>query len=439
MSTSGSLTLRILVALFVPNLAFLAIHYAARSLPVQPIRNRIAIAFQGGDLQADPRTLVALDRLRGVEPFGDANALRMAIHRGPSPWRDALAPRMLKPADGVARHPAAELHGDVFGDILFDPHSGYSHRYWHGAVAVTSFLISALPVPQARMVLETAGYFLFLLMPLVACRVSPRLVVVLGVISGFGVWFSGPPFYGQSYAYAPAFLWSQAAAPLVVAFGRTARSPAGVVPLGLVLGAVAAFLEPMSGAFVLAGSLAFLAHYFSLRESLPGPAAFRLAALLLAALLAGVFASVLFKQSVAALVFGFQDTFGTFGMELRWRMGLTGQEVTLPHVARTVWASSIYLTFGSVPLARFLSLATAAALATGSLMALLDLARHPRERLFDYLTLLAPVVLLPAWYVLLPSHTAIHAWITVRLLYLPLALSWVLLALSARAVIGKSS
>jgi hypothetical protein len=42
-------------------------------------------------------------------------------------------------------------------------------------------------------------------------------------------------------------------------------------------------------------------------------------------------------------------------------------------------------------------------------------------------------VMFLVWYTVLPSHNVIHAWITVRLLYIPFALSWVLLWLSVQA------
>jgi len=55
------------------------------------------------------------------------------------------------------------------------------------------------------------------------------------------------------------------------------------------------------------------------------------------------------------------------------------------------------------------------------------------DRFFDYIAVLVCMVMFLVWYIVLPSHTVIHAWITVRLLYIPFALSWVLLWLSVQA------
>ena len=428
----------IVLAIVIPNLTFLGVHYAARSLPVQPITDRVALALNRGDILTDTKTFVYLDSTRGDEPWGDANTLRMAIYRGPSKWKDALAPRLLKPADGIERHPAAELSGAVFRTIAFDPQSGYYHRYWHGNVAIASFLLTVFDVRQARLVLMNSSYFLFMMIPLLAYAHARRLGIILGVICGFGIWFASLPYHGQTFAYAPAFIWSQFVVLPVLWFQRAAGPDRSVIPLGLILGAIAAFVEPMSGAFVLTGCLLFLSLYFSVPDSDRGRVAFEKSARGLAAFLAGLFCSLLFKQITVAPFFGWGQTFGAFIAELIWRIGLTGEKVTYFRLVETVGANLIYLTFGSFLLMKVLVFTSGGAFLIGSTLTAIDIARNKQnEYLFDYIAVLVSITLVAGWYFILPSHNVIHAWITVRLLYLPCALSWVLLWLSAQALLTR--
>lgn len=432
----GGLGVQVLLALVIPNLAFLGVHYAARSLPVEPIQDRIAIAIGRGDILTDPKTFDALylDSARGVEPWGDANCLRAAIYRGPSKWKDALAPRFLEPADGVERHPAEELGGAVLGTLVFDPQSGYYHRYWHGNVAITAFLLSVFDVRQARLTLMTASNFLFMLIPLLAYARSKSLGIVLGVICGFGIWFSGSPYHGQTFAYAPAFIWSQFVVLPVLWFRRAVLPDESFVLLGLVSGAIAAFVEPMSGAFVLGGCLFFLTLYFSQTETGRRREAFGTAATALAAFLGGVLCSFLFKQTIAALFFGWDQTFGVLLTKLWSRMGLTGERVTALQVVGALSNNSSFLTFGSPWLRKLLVRGSVAAFLAGSIFMAIDMRRNKwSDRFFDYIAVLGCMVMILVWYTVLPSHTVIHAWITVRLLYMPFALSWVLLWLSVQA------
>jgi hypothetical protein len=427
---------QVLMALVIPNVAFLGVHYAARSLPVEPIRDHIAIAIGRGDILTDPKTfdILYLDSARGVEPWGDANCLRAAIYRGPSKWKDALAPRFLEPADGVGRHPAEDLGGAMLGTLAFDPQSGYYHRYWHGNVAITAFLLSVFDVRQARLTLMNASYFLFMLIPLLAYAHSKTLGIVLGVISGFGICFSGLPYHGQTFAYAPAFIWSQFAVLPVLWLRRTVAPDESFVLLGLILGAIAAFVEPMSGAFVMGGCLFFLTIYFSQTETGHRQEAFRSAATALAAFLAGVICSFLFKQTITALFFGWDQTFGVLLTKLWSRMGLTGERVTTLQVVGALSNNSIYLTFGSPWLRKLLVRGSGAAFLAGSILIAVDMRRNKwSDRFFDYIAVLGCMVMILVWYTVLPSHTVIHAWITVRLLYIPFAVSWVLLWLSVQA------
>ncbi len=423
----------VLLAIFVPNATFFAAHYAARCLPVEIIRSRIALALMRGDILTDTSKFVFLDSTRGVEPWGDANTLRMAIYRGPSKWKDSLAPRLLAPVDGIVRHPAQELQGAIDNNLRFDPNSGYYHRYWHGNVVVTAFLLMAGDLRQVRLWLMTTSYFLFMVLPLAACLHSPRFGILMGIISGFGVWFSSLPYHGQTLAYAPAFIWSQAIVLPALWFCRVRRPPSNVVPLGLITGAVAAFLEPMSGSCLLGGGMLFLTLYFGRREAGRGRAEFFEALAGFGAFLLGLVTSIGFKQATVALVFGWDQTFGVFLGQLKWRMGVTGEHVSVPKLVEAVGASLVYLTFGSPALAKLLVGATGLATATAAVITALDLRRcRPNPRTYDYATLAAATIPIAGWYFVLPSHNFIHAWITVRLLYLPFALCWVWLWISIR-------
>jgi hypothetical protein len=429
----------VLLALLIPNVAFLGVHYLARVVvPAHVIRDRCLLAYSRGDLPTDPRHFDFLDSTRGIEPYGDANTLRMAMYRGPSALKDALAPRLLDPADGQGRHPVVLLREATFGTLAFDPQSGYYHRYWHGNVAVTSFLLWAFDLREMRLVLMNASYFLFMLVPLLAYAYSERLGIVLGVICGFGIWFSGLPYHGQTLAYAPAFIWSQMAVLPVLWFRRTARPGRDLIPLALVLGAIAAFLEPMSGAVVLGGCVFFLALYFSPRHTVARKRALQMAVAGLVAFLAGVFCSLLSKQIIAATFFGWDQTFGTLFSKLWWRVGMTGQKFTLIQMVGALDNSLIYLTFGSMLLRRILLYGSMAAFLTASIFVAIDVRRNQwRAHFIDYIAVLGAMALFPVWYVMLLSHTVIHAWITVRLLYMPFALCWVLLWLSARAIFAR--
>lgn len=424
----------LLAALLVPNIAFLGIHLAARLLPVELIRDRVARALERGDILTDTQQFVVFDSTRGVEPWGDANTLRMAIYRGTSAWRDAFAPRLLTPADGVERHPTQELRGAIFGGMAFDPASGYYHRYWHGNVPVASVLLFLLDVREARLILMQASYFLFMLLAFAGARAGGRAALLCLSLAVMGIWFSSLPYHGQTFAYAPAFIWSQTVALAGLWRAGQPRSPFSLVILGLILGAVAAFLEPMSGAFVLAACLFFMTVYFSQPGETRGRKHLGIAAVGGAALLAGMASSLALKQIAAALVFGAGPVLGIFFSKLAWRIGLSGEAVSFSQVVETLDKHLIYLTFGSRWLAEVLVVLTATAAAAAAALAVLDIRRNgARSRRWDYIALAGSIALVMCWYAALPSHTVIHAWITVRLLYVPFALCWVGLAIAAEA------
>ena len=426
----------ICLALLLPNLCFLTVAYLARSLPVQPIRESISLALDRGDILTQTKDFVFLDSARGVEPYGDSSIMRMALYRGDSKWRDTIAPRSLKAADDVVRHPAEELSGAVFGTLQFDPNSGYIHRYWFGNMAVTSFLLFVFDVRQARLVLMNSSYLLFLLMALAAARVSKRVLTMTGFLAAFGILFSSLPYHGQTFGYAPAFIWSQMTAVAVLLFWRRLPRLGFLIPFTMVLGGVAAYLEPMSGAFCIGSSWVFLLTYLSVAETMTCRTAFQLAALATAGFLVGFLASVLFKQALVMVVFGWDQTIPVFLAELRWRMsstGPSGESLTVLKSLKQVIDSTPYLTFGSSGLAKLLDYGSAFAFASGLTGAVADLLRSRArgqewgERLFQYLAVLAPMGIIMAWFALLPNHNFIHAWITVRLLFIPLGMAWLLL------------
>jgi hypothetical protein len=426
--------LAVMAALLVPNVSFFGVHLAARLLPVVPIRDRIAAALNSRDILTNTQEFIFLDSARGVEPWGDANTLRMAIHRGPSAWRDALAPRLMPPADGVVRHPARELHGAVFGNIPFDSSSGYYHRYWHGNVPVAAFLLSVFDVRQARLILMQTSYFLFMLLAFFGVRSGGRASLVCFSVASAGIWFSSLPYHGQTFAYAPAFIWSQVTALGALWWTGRPRSASSLVLLGLFLGAVAAFVEPMSGAFMLGACLLALAVYFSHPDSTRGLAELALAGSGAAAFLTGMGFSIIFKQAVAAIVFGWGPVIGVFISQLNWRMGLGGEKTDWVKLVRTVGEHLVYLTFGSPRLGIMLAGSAILMAVAATAFAVLDIRRNGvHSRRWDYIALLAAIAFVALWFAVLPSHNFIHAWITVRLLYLPFALCWVALVIAATA------
>jgi len=436
------LILPIAGALLLPNLAFVLISYAARSLPVEPIKGHLALALYRGDILTQTKDFVFLDSTRGVEPYGDADIMRMALYRGGSAWMDAIAPRLLAPADGVDRHPAELLHGAVFGDIAFNPSGGYYHRYWFGNIATTSFLLYAFDLRQTRLVVMNTSYLLFMLIPLLAARISSRMLTVMGFVGVFGILFSGLPYHGEAIGYAPAFIWSQIVVVITLLLWRRLADARFRIVLNLVLGAGAAYVEPMSGGFLMAAALLFLANFFMAPTALPRSHSFQRAALAVAMFLAGFLSSILFKQVLVFAVFGWGQTFGAFITELKWRMGLTGEKITIMKELKELGGNTIFLTFGSPLLAKLLCFGSLAALLGGAAMASVDVSLQRnrsslwRDRCIEYSAFLTVIAMVGAWYVALPEHTFVHAWITVRLLYLPFCMSALLFYWSARNLYG---
>jgi hypothetical protein len=351
---------------------------------------------------------------------------------------DAIAPRLLTPADGVDRHPAEFLAGAVFGNIAFNPNSGYYHRYWFGIIPTTSFLLYIFDVRQARLLLMNTSYFLFMLIPALAALISRRMLTVMSFVSAFGILFSSLPYHGEAIGYAPAFIWSQTALVITLLLWRHVADNRLLIVLNLVLGAVAAYVEPMSGAFVMAAALLFLANFFLLPAALPRARAFQRATCAVALFFAGFLLSVLFKQTLVFAIFGWQDTFGAFFHQLEWRMGMTGEKITILREFRELMGNTVYLTFGSELLAKLLRWGSLGALLCGTALAAVDLliqrnrAGAWRERLIEYAAIVTVVVMIATWFIVLPSHNYIHAWITVRLLYIPFGMSALLFCWSVR-------
>jgi hypothetical protein len=275
-----------------------------------------------------------------------------------------------------------------------------------------------------RRLLRAAVWLSMAVLALATCRsgfVARRtgLTIALAAATVWGVQYSAP---GLSQGPGDASLLLGLAG--IAAWPKLTTRLAAIIPYAAGFGAVVAFFEMFTGqlptgvAWLAALTLA-AARDEEQPGGLPAPRAVLAA---VSAFTLGAAATVFVKQALALALVG-PSAAGSFAEHLRlW----TRVPETLNHVPGIVRpflkliGQSGTLTFGSRAAGRALVAATALVWVVAAVR---GWRRRFSEAGRDVLILLGCALVPVVWTLLLPNHTAIHAWLMVRLLVVPISLA----------------
>jgi hypothetical protein len=364
------------------------------------------------------------DTERGVFQHNDCLVLEMLSNRHSSTLERALAPRTYVTWEN--HNPCALLRMLVVERV--DPArlllADRFTRYWHGYNALTGLALRSMELRDFRRLLKGTVWLSIAVLALATCRsgfVARRtgLTIALAAATVWGVQYSAP---GLSQGPGDASLLLGLAG--VAAWPMLTGRLAAIVPYAAGFGAVVAFFEMFTGqlptgvAWLAALTLAAARD----EERRGGPTAPRVVLAAVSAFVLGAAATVLMKQALALALVG-PSAAGSFAEHLRLWARVPEPLHHVPGVLRPflkLIGQSGTLTFGSRAAGYALVTATALVWVVAAVRGWL---RRRSETGRDVLILLGCALVPVLWTLLLPNHTAIHAWLMVRLLVVPISLA----------------
>jgi hypothetical protein len=406
------------------NALFALIALSASFLPSNLIIRRVKEAFSRGELVE--RDYLKYDSRRGFHQYNDCNILQMMANPDSSRVGRALGP-WLHMADGSATETCRTLRELIVEgrDAQTYVSSRYT-RYWHGYIPVLSVLLMFLDISSVREILRIMVYMAAAL-PLLSSFREKRFLFLTGPVSITGICFWSLPYYGQGLSHALGDCVVMLGIASLVFWNRKFSHEGSLVLFCAIFGSIVVYFEMLTGQLPVAAGLLFPIAYFlsRLTNSPDTPIKFhiRTAAMALLAFVMGAMVTVGARILVAAVsvqpsgldtfagnlalytqplesttyVPGFLRPFGrllrrgdvlTYGSD--WGM------VVLYGSAALSWAAGIYLAFR----------------------------RKSMLGWADQLALMIGAASIPAWTVILQSHTFMHADFMARTLIVPISLGW---------------
>ena len=403
------------------NLLFFGLMTLAPAAP-DVIAARVRSAFATGELGTPSYRW--FDVRRGVFQHNDCLVLEMLTDRRSSSLERALAPRTYVTED--EHGPCVMLQMLIVQRV--DPATlilaDHFTRYWHGYNALTGFGLRYMELGIFRRLLRGAVWLSIAVLALAAVRsgfLARRTgwIIAAAAATVWGVPYSAP---GLSQGPGDAVLLLGLAG--VAVRPRSAVRLEAIVPYAAVFGAVVVFFEMFTGQLPTGVAwLAALSLAAARDEERPGalPAS-RAVLAAVSAFVLGAAATILVKQVLALALVG-PSAAGSFAEHLGLWARVPPTEHHVPGILRPLLSlvrQSYMLTFGSRP-AGYVLVAGAAILWAIALIR--GWARRGTSVGEDLLILLGAALVPIVWALLLPNHTAIHAWLMVRLLVVPISLA----------------
>jgi hypothetical protein len=383
---------------------------------------RVRKAYETGELGTVSYRWFDVER--GVFQHNDCLVLEMLSNRHSSTLERALAPRTYVTAEN--HNPCVLLRALVVERV--DPATlllaDRFTRYWHGYNALTGLALRSMELRDFRRLLKGAVWLSIVVLALATCRsgfVARRtgLTIALAAATVWGVQYSAP---GLSQGPGDASLLLGLAG--VAAWPKLVQRLGAIVPYAAGFGAVVAFFEMFTGQLPTAVAwLAALTLAAARDEELPGglPAP-RVVLAAVSAFVLGAAATVFVKQALALALVG-PSAAGSFAEHLRLWARVPEPLNHVPGILRPylkLIRQSGTLTFGNTAAGYALVAATALAWVVAAAR---GWRRRDSEPGRDVLILLGCALVPVVWTLLLPNHTAIHAWLMVRLLVVPISLA----------------
>jgi hypothetical protein len=426
-ATVGSPWARALVLVLLLNAAFTAAALAVAAMPREPLRERVRTAFATGALVE--RDWLAFDVRRGMHQYDECLILQMLTNEPARRVVEAMGPTNLTRdasyADYCSTLHALVVEGEDPAGFTYFPYT----RYWHGYLPVTASMLAVAEIDTARRLLHTTSYLSCLLLFGVALR-RRGLLRITGIAIAAGALLAwGLPYYGQLFAHAPGDIVVVLGVVMLVAGGGRLLPAGRLVPLAAAFGAVVVYLEFLTGQIPTAAAFLFATAYALRREAGAAAhpaAAWRTAALALAAFAAGGLVTLLLKQALALAALG-SGVVPAFSGSLQRYMGSAPPGGAVPDLLRPfseLFRWGRVLTYNSVPAATALYTASLLAWAAALILGLRQhLARRDPAIAHDVAALALAAAIIIAWVLVLQNHTYYHARFMVRMTMVPVALS----------------
>lgn len=417
------------------NLLFLAAAFCAASTSPATAVQAVRKAFATGEL-AD-RDYLKTDWHRGKNPYNDCVVLQLIINPRESLAQKALAP-IFYVSDGANPDVCRSLRrlasgGDpasMFGD-------SYS-RYWHGYVPLTQVMLAFTDVETARQALRLLTIAALLLLGAVAARAGGATRIAGLSVCVTGLLFWGLPFYGQGLSFAPGDALVVSGIAAAILLRRQLQDVSRLVIFCAAYGSLVAYLDFLTGPLPTGACLLFLFTWLARfdRSRTAPRSSWREAFLAVAAYASGAILTVAIKQLIVLALFG-PGELRSFVQNAELYTGLSNIQALPAAYFKAFFNLFEYtplLTYYSIPAGAALLFCSAAAWAAAAYLAYRSPA-HTAKALFVAHAVAAAGI--AGWVLLLPVHT-LHGFMS-RMLMVPFALGWSVLALQWSAASGSAA
>jgi hypothetical protein len=404
-----------LIAALLASAVLLAFNVASANLPRAPIAAAVRDGF--AHRQLTDYGWLPMNTQIGFHQFNDCLILLMAVDDRPEAIKRALSPSIAGASVGVSGGgfivPCPVLHKFIQGERAPLTDADYYHRYVFGNVALTALLLQGASISDVRAAYGTLSFLApFVLFVFAAWRfgrgrgeaATLALAALYGVLLTFAF---AAQYYGQSLAHFPpdillsVYLWG------VILLGRRLEGLNAFAAYNAVFGALTMYFEFLSGGAPMGASLVLaVAAAQTMDAKTRGSVRdwIRLA-VSLGAYGVGFVAIYLLKQAATAAVFG-GDKLVTSGSRLEtWMTGTTPFQVypRLYTYLNEIGGGSQWI--GVVIVGGALA----------ALIAALTKMIRARSAAPGQWGLVAAAMVIPVWWLLLPLHTYVHAWMMIRI------------------------
>jgi hypothetical protein len=410
------------------NVGFIALSFSSNLVPREAVAEGVRQAFATGELIE--RDYLPYDTRRGWHQYNDCIILQMIVNPDSSLAGRALGPWL---------HVADSSHTEVcrtLRELVVDGRdpatlvSSRYTRYWHGYIPVISPLLTVLDISTVRGVLRAAVYAAVVILLLAGVR-ERGFLPLAGAVAIAGALFWGLPYFGQGLSHPLGDSAVMLGIACLILWHRKFAGPGTLLPFCASFGAVVVFFEMLTGPLPTAGGLLFPTVYLLSRFTHPFDAKvghhFWLATAAVTAFALGAAITVAARIAIAATLVqphGLDVFLGN--LELYTRPLSTELPVPgfvprlLQPLGRLIWKGEAF-TYGSN--FGLIGLYMSAALAW-LVAAWLALKQRSRLGWADVAAFAFGALSIPAWSVILPTHTFIHAAFMARILIVPISLGW---------------
>lgn len=417
-----------LAAALLASAVLLAFNVASANLPRAPIAAAVRDGF--AHRQLSDYGWLPMNTQIGFHQFNDCLILLMAVDDRPEAIKRAFSPSIAGASVGVSGGgfivPCPVLHKFIQGERAPLTDADYYHRYVFGNVALTALLLQTASIGEVRAAYGTLSFLAPFLLFLFAAwrfwrgRGEAATLGLAAVYGGLLTFAFAAQYYGQSLAHFPPdillslYLWG------VVLLGRRLEGLNAFAAYNAVFGALTMYFEFLSGGAPMGASLVLAVAAAQALDAKMRDYARDWTRLIVSigAYGVGFITIYLAKQIATTMVFG-ADKLASSGSRLEtWMTGANPFQVygRLYTYLNEIGGGSQWIGV----------MVVGGALA--ALIAALVQMIRARSAAPGQWGLVAAALVVPVWYLLLPLHTYVHAWMMIRIVVGFMAAAYFLIA-----------